>query len=184
VTASRYNRQQPAFWRRYALLLAAAVAAVVVAILVFVTTREDGNPAPDPRARQYRDFTACLLTDDKGIAGAAAAPVWAGMQDASGSTRAKVQYVPVMGAQTPQNAAPFLNGLAQGRCQVILAVGPAATGAVGDAAKRFPKSQFAVVNGKASGGNVSSVDGSPPDAVRPAVRDFVERKAREAAAPR
>jgi basic membrane lipoprotein Med (substrate-binding protein (PBP1-ABC) superfamily) len=183
VTATKYNGQQPAFWRRHALLLvAAAAAAVLLAIVVFVTTRHDEDTAPDPRARQYRDFTACLLTDDKGIAGAAAAPVWAGMQDASGSTRAKVQYVPVMGPQTPQNAAAFLNGLAQGRCQVILTVGPAASGAVGDAAKRFPKSQFAVVNGKASGGNVSSVDGSSPQAVRPAVRDFVEKKVREQSA--
>jgi hypothetical protein len=65
---------------------------------------------PAPRARQYLEFTACLLTDDHGITGPEAAPVWAGMQEASLATRAKVQFASVVGRQSVENAVPFLTG--------------------------------------------------------------------------
>lgn len=40
------------------------------------------DPA-EPRAREYRDVTVCLLTGAAGVTDPAAAPVWAGMQESS-----------------------------------------------------------------------------------------------------
>src|ERR1700761_9200785 len=80
----------------------AGVAAVVVVAglvpwLVWPST-------PAPRARVYKAFTACLLTDSRGIAGPQAAPVWAGMQKASLATHVKVEYLAVVGPDTVDNA--------------------------------------------------------------------------------
>nr|BFE65694.1 hypothetical protein GCM10020063_102200 [Dactylosporangium thailandense] len=70
------------------------------------------DPATEPpREREYLEFTACLLTPQDGVRGAAAGPVWAAMQDASQQTKAKVQYLEVSGAQTVENAVTFLNSL-------------------------------------------------------------------------
>lgn len=166
-----------AWWRSHALLIGAATAGVVgVLVVVLITWNSGEDEKPDPRARQYLDVTACLLTDDKGIAGAAAAPVWAGMQDASAATRAKVQYLAVAGEQTPQNAGTFLASLAQGRCTVIVAVGAAPVAAVEPTAKQFPKLDFVVVGGKA--GNVRAVAATAPADVRAEVRDLITAKVR------
>ncbi|MFC4049395.1 hypothetical protein ACFOY4_06855 [Actinomadura syzygii] len=78
----------PVGWRASALV---ALAAVVVGAVCFAFLR----PSPEPRARQYIAFKACLLTDSRGIAGAEAAPVWQGMRRASLKTRAKIQYLAV-----------------------------------------------------------------------------------------
>jgi basic membrane lipoprotein Med (substrate-binding protein (PBP1-ABC) superfamily) len=98
------------------------------------------------------------LTDERGITGQEAAPVWAGMQDASLATRAKVQYVSVSGSQTADGAVPFLSSLAQGRCDRVFAVGAVPVGAVAKSAAQFPKVRFVVVGGGAAGPNVSTVD--------------------------
>jgi|tagenome__1003787_1003787.scaffolds.fasta_scaffold20883317_2 basic membrane lipoprotein Med (substrate-binding protein (PBP1-ABC) superfamily) len=135
------------------LFVAAAALLVAIAATVWLAWPTD----PAPRARAYLDYTACLLTDDHGVAGAAGAPVWAGMQKASADTRAKVQYASVAGPQTADNAVPFLTGLAQSRCDLVLAVGDGPVGAVGRVAARFPRTRFVVVGAKVAGGNVSTV---------------------------
>ena len=131
------------------------------------------EPAPAPRARLYTDSSACLLTDGHGLAGAQAAPVWAGMQDASLATRAKVSYLPVTGAETAENAAPFLAGLVQRRCDVVVAVGPAQVSAVAANAVKFPRVRFVVVGdgGGSLAGDVTRVGDTGPAAVRAAIRD-------------
>jgi hypothetical protein len=122
---------------RRARWLPVAAGLVVPALLVWALW-----PTPkqteQPRARQYLDFTACLLTDADGVTGAQAAPVWAGMQDASQATHAKVQYLSVSGPQTVENAMPFLNSLAQGHCDLVVAVGDAPVAAVRAGAGKFP----------------------------------------------
>jgi hypothetical protein len=55
--------------------------------------------------------------------GAAAAPVWAGMQDASLATHAKVQYLQVTGEATVGNALPYLATLVQRRYAVVFGAG-------------------------------------------------------------
>jgi hypothetical protein len=125
--------------------LAAVVAVLGLAVGLWVWWSDVSSPAP--RARQYTDCSACLLTGAQGVIGAQAAPVWAGMRDASLATRAKVSYLPVTGAQTRENAAPFLAGLVQRRCDVVVAVGDAQVSAVAVAASGYPKVRFVVVGG-------------------------------------
>lgn len=104
---------------------AAGVAAVAALALVGVWLLDDEESTPpDPRARQYTEVDACLLTGEKGIlAGTPAATVWQGMQEASLDTRARVTYIPVMGPQTADNVRPFFNSLMQRQCEIVLAVG-------------------------------------------------------------
>jgi hypothetical protein len=122
-----------------------------------------------PRARQYLAFSACLLTDAQGIAGPQAAPVWAGMRDASAATGARVEYFAVAGTQTTDNALPYLNGMLRRHCDVVLAVGSAPAAAVSASVSGWPGVRFVVV----SGANVVRIGASAPDAVRSAVRDAV-----------
>jgi len=137
---------------------------------------------PPPRARPYLEYTACLLTDAQGVAGAAAAPVWAGMQDASLATHAKVQYLPVVGEATVGNALPYLANLVQRRCAVVFAVGPAQVAAVAADAAKHPEVRFVVAAGSASGANVTAIDSSDPAQVRGQadriLRDAVRRTTR------
>jgi basic membrane lipoprotein Med (substrate-binding protein (PBP1-ABC) superfamily) len=159
----RLSWSRPFARRRW---LAVAVAALIVAAGVAWLAWPS---EPAPRAREYLQFTACLLTDERGITGPEATPVWAGMQDASLATRAKVQYVSVSGPQTVDNAVPFLASLAQGGCDRVFAVGPVPVGAVARSAAQFPKVRFVVVGGDAPGPNVSKVNAASPAAVRSSV---------------
>jgi basic membrane lipoprotein Med (substrate-binding protein (PBP1-ABC) superfamily) len=132
-------------------------------------------PRPEPpRARPYLAFTACLLTDEEGITGAAA-PVWAGMQEASLATRAKVQYLAVDGPSTVENVTPFLASLVQRRCDVVVAVGPAEVAAAQAAAGRASTTKFVLVSGAPSTPklNVTVVASQPADQVTVAVRDAI-----------
>ncbi|HEY4867303.1 MAG TPA: hypothetical protein VIK45_17525, partial [Candidatus Dormibacteraeota bacterium] len=78
------------------------MAVVAVVAIALEVTSAGGPPA---RARQYLSFTACLLTDSRGLAGAQASAAWAGLEQASASTRAQVQYLSVSQGAA---AAPYL----------------------------------------------------------------------------
>ena len=156
--------------------LAGGVAVLLVAGLVWAVWPAEER-VPQARERQYLDYTACLLTDDKGLTGADAAPVWAGMQEASLSTRAKVQYLSIAGEQTVANASTFVASQAQGGCDLILAAGQLPVAAVEGSAGTFPKNAFLVVGGTAKG-NISTVDGSPAEVqsgVKRIITDAVRR---------
>ena len=134
----------------------AAVALVVLGVVLALwVTRE-----PEPRARQYLDFTACLLTDAQGVAGPEAAAAWASMQEASLETRAKVQYLAVAGEQTTANALTFLASLAQSNCSLVFAAGDLPRDAVVAGAGRFPGVKFVIVGSGPTAPNVSTVDKS------------------------
>lgn len=144
-----------------------------VLVLVLLLWLLPGRSEP-PRERRYRDVTACLLTDSHGLVGEPAATVWAGMQDASLETLAKVQYLSVTGEQTKQNATLFLNSLGQGGCAIVVAVGDAPTQAALTGAVTFPQVRFVLVGAQGSGApNVSSVEVSESKAMRAAVKDVV-----------
>jgi basic membrane lipoprotein Med (substrate-binding protein (PBP1-ABC) superfamily) len=130
----------------------------------------------DPRARPYLEFTACLLTDSSGVAGTAGAPVWAGMQNASLATGVKVQFLAVVGPQTPENAVTFLNSLAQARCDLIFAAGELPVAAVGLGAGAFPNGRFYVVGGGRPTTNVTRIDGDVSSEVRKVVSTAVQGK--------
>jgi hypothetical protein len=171
--AERWNRLRHLVGRHrwpFTALALVILGGAVWAVVVLVAR----SPAPPPpRARQYLDFTACLLTDERGITGPEAKPVWAGMQDASSATRAKVQYLTVSGPQTVDNAVPYLNALAQRHCNLVLAAGTVPAGAVGRSAGQFPGTRFVVVGPGTTAGNVVVVPTTTPETVRPAVSRIV-----------
>jgi basic membrane lipoprotein Med (substrate-binding protein (PBP1-ABC) superfamily) len=169
MLAAARRRKQP-WWRREAVsarwrsagrrarLITVTGAAVVVAAAVALVA-VIGSSAPPPRARQYLAFTACLLTGSQGLSAAGAGPAWAGLQQASLATRAKVQYLPVMTGTTAAAAAPYLASLTTRHCSVIVAVGAPQVAAVAAAARRYPSVRFAVVGGGAAGRNVTAITG-------------------------
>jgi hypothetical protein len=98
--------------------------------------------APVPRARQYLDLSACLLTDPGGVVpGTAAAPVWSAMESASLATHVMVSYLPDTG---PGDAGPMLNTLIERKCGVIVTTG-APPGTVVAVAKANPHQRFLLV---------------------------------------
>lgn len=150
-------------------------AALVVLGVGLVWTLWPAPAAEPPRARQYLDFTACLLTGEQGIADAAAAPAWAGLQDASLATHAKVQYLAVTGPQTVENATPFLASLAQAGCNLVFAAGDVPVAAIDQHHKEFPAVRFFPVGGGLPQSNVSPVLGQAPDEIRAAVDGVLTR---------
>ena len=129
-----WTRWRPTVRQRW--WLAGGAAFVLVVALTWALWPAS-EPDPPPRAREYLDYTACLLTGDRGIADPQAAPVWAGLQDASLATRAKVQYLAVTGPQTAENGVP-------GDCRVAehTAVPSATSGTARPSAKSAASSRF------------------------------------------
>jgi basic membrane lipoprotein Med (substrate-binding protein (PBP1-ABC) superfamily) len=151
-------------------VLLGAVVAVAVGFTVW-TLWPSARPAP--RARSYLAFTACLLTDAQGVTGAAARPVWAGMQDASLATRAKVQYLPAMAATRTADVLPYLASLVQRHCDVVVTVGPAQVDAVTTVAGRYPDVRFVVVGRAPAGPNVTVIDTASAQQVRDRVSALI-----------
>ncbi len=137
---------------------ATAVSIVVIALLVWWLWPSRKPAADQPLARQYREFTVCLLTDERGVRGPEAQPMWAGIQEAAEAARVRSQYLSVAGEQTGANAATFLASLAQGQCDMVFAAGAAPVEAVQAKAHIFPHTRFYVVNPRTPVANVSAVD--------------------------
>ncbi len=148
----------------------AAAALAVVVLLAWVCWPSDPPPS---RQREYRAETACLLTGEQGVTAPEAAPVWAGMQEASSATRVKIQYLEVNGPQTAANAESFLASLVQSRCDLILTVGAAPVGALRATAARFPSVQFVGIGGGVAAENVSVMEADGPDVVRRKASELV-----------
>lgn len=148
----------------------ATAVAVVLGSLLWLWLRPP--PAEPDRERPYRAESVCLLTDADGIRGAQAVPVWAGMQQASEATLVKVSHVAVSGEQTADNAATFIAGMAQGRCDLLLAVGEAPVQAAVSAAANFPGTRFVVVGAPAAG-PVRAIGGDAASARR-LVEEFAD----------
>ncbi|MFF1739503.1 type 1 periplasmic-binding domain-containing protein [Streptomyces mirabilis] len=133
--------------RGVAMVAGAVIVAVAVAVTGYFLSRTDTKrQVPDTRARHYKDVDACLLTGKDGItAGTTAAEVWQGMQDASLKTHARVSYVPVTGEQSAANARPYLNGLLQRSCDVVIATGKPEVTAATQTAPQYQKVDFVLV---------------------------------------
>ncbi|MGW3247612.1 BMP family ABC transporter substrate-binding protein [Streptomyces sp. NPDC001070] len=135
-----------------------------------------------PTARAYRDVDACLLTDGRGVVpGSQAAPVWAGMQDASARTRVRVSFLQVMGPDTEGNAVPYVNSLVEQQCSVVVGVGGAEVKAV-RAVARKPRAavRFVVVGDGPAGTGVALVPAGGAEQVREAVSRTLTELARSA----
>jgi hypothetical protein len=161
--------------RGWVVAAAGVVVAGVVALVVWWPS--GGEPdLPPARARVYADFSACLLTGEQGLASPGIAPVWAGLQDASGDTGIKVSYLAAAGPATDANYLPYVNSLAQRRCDVILTVGEPGTTVALAQAGAHAAIRFVTVGGSGRpAGNVS------PVGVTGHVREDVAAVVREAA---
>jgi hypothetical protein len=95
-----------------------------------------------PRARQYLNVSACLLTDQAGVnPGTPGASVWAAMESASLATHVMVSYLPDTG---PTDITPMLNTLVQRKCAVIITAGAEASQVIGTA-RANPHQHFLLV---------------------------------------
>lgn len=171
-------------WRSPGMLLAAALsvaaaAGLTIGVLVFAPGA--GRQLPPARACAYENVDACLLTGPSGVAGSAA-QVWAGMEDASRATTARVSYLAVTGPATVANATPYLGSLLVRGCRVIVAAGaPERAAALADA-PRYPKIRFVVTGTAPARANVTAV-AFAPSGMRAAVASAVESGVRGAGGP-
>lgn len=164
-------------WRRRQRILVAVgvgtVAAIAAsAVIWLLQPPTDADPV---RERRYRDATACLLTDDKGLTGEPTAATWAGMQDASTATLVKIQYLSVSGPQTPANALTYFNSLASQSCTVLIAVGEIPVAGMTAGRSRFPATRYAAVGHDPADPTVTLIDAAPEEATRTAIRELVTR---------
>lgn len=159
--------------RRHWRALTALAALIVAAVLALLLWPTPARYLPPPRARVYQAFDACLLTGAQGLADPAAAPVWAGMQDASTATQAKVSYLAAAGPATVGNALPYLAALLQRHCDVILAAGPAPLAAVTQVAPGNPTVHFIDIGGASPSPNVSVVANASATDIRTAVATLI-----------
>ena len=113
-----------------------------------------GRVLPPARARAYENVDACLLAGAKGLADPTAAQVWAGMEDASKTTTARVSYLAVTGPPTEAAAEPYVGSLLVQGCKVVVASGPAERAAALAEAGKFSDVRFIVQGATA---------GSPPN---------------------
>ncbi|MEU9399230.1 BMP family ABC transporter substrate-binding protein [Streptomyces sp. NPDC048242] len=151
--------------------LGAVVLAGVAGVCLWPASESGGEL---PTARVYRDVDACLLADSRGVApGVPAAPVWAGMQEASRATRARVSFLSAMGPDTQANVVPYVNSLVQEHCSVVVAVGSAEVRAARSVAPHQKGVRFVVVGDGSDSANVSVVKAGNAAQVREGVRGAV-----------
>lgn len=161
--------------RNARLFAVAAIACLSFAAVVATWLAWPSNPsaAGADRVRQYSNTRACLLTSSSGVNDPLASAVWAGMQGASGSTRAMVSYLPVPADATEATASPYVASLVQRQCGVIVAVGPAQVAAATADAARFGQVRFIVVTGHSVNSGVIRVSPAPAAQVHSAVQAAV-----------
>ncbi|MEV6348070.1 hypothetical protein [Actinoplanes sp. NPDC051851] len=145
---------------------------MTVAVLIGLTTWALW-PEP-PRQREYLDATACLLTDEKGIAAEPATSVWATMQELSAVSLVRVQYLPVNGPQTAGNAVTYATSLAIGRCGAIVATGEPQAAAVGQIAATYPAIRFITVGAGTTADNVEVVTETTGEALRGTLKNHLD----------
>lgn len=145
--------------------------AVVIAVGVWALWPES------PRARVYRDATACLLTDNRGVIVEPAASVWAVMEKSSVDTRVRLEHLRVVDPQTPENAAGYLTSFASTGCGMIVAVGEAPAGAVALRAATFPDIPFITVGDGTAAANVEVFGPSSTAEIQDAVRGHFDELA-------
>lgn len=137
---------------------AAAGGAVLAGAAAWALWPQDAPEKLPVRAREYTDVRICLLADREGVTGAAAAPVWAGMQDASARTHAQVSSLKVTGEESVGRAQIVANTLVQQKCSTVLAAGETESAALRAIAPANAGVRFVVVGTGASAGNLTVLD--------------------------
>ncbi|WP_422739679.1 hypothetical protein ACN263_10940 [Micromonospora sp. WMMD729] len=141
------------------------VGLVALAVAIVLTWIVWPDPTTAPRERQYRDVTACLLTDNRGLASRDARAAWTGMQRASVESLVQVQYLAANGVQDRSNVAAYFNTLAAQGCEMVIAVGVAPVDALIAGKDRFPAIRYVVVGGAPNVGMTIVEAGSPDEIV-------------------
>lgn len=155
--------------------MASVLAVCFIAAIALWAVLADRKSAPPPRQRVYSAYSACLLVGPGGLSGRGVAPVWSGLEDGSIATSAKVSYLAVVGAESPDNVATYANTLLVRKCDLVVAVGSGETAAVLDVAAANPTIHFAVVGATASGANVASIAASDANSVRGLTKQLLVR---------
>jgi hypothetical protein len=149
--------------------------AVVLAGLSVWLLRPDDPQPPAARERQYREVTACLLTDERGLEGDLAKPAWAGMQEASLANGVQVEYLSIAGPQTVDNGVTFFNTLGVQRCSVIVAAGPLPVASMVRGYRQFPDVRCVAVGGDPQGASFDVVDAGSPGTISSRVTDVLKK---------
>jgi basic membrane lipoprotein Med (substrate-binding protein (PBP1-ABC) superfamily) len=149
-----------------------AVLLVLIGIAILAWPR--GRDLPPTRAREYRDVDVCLLTGPAGITDPQTAAVWAGLQEASAATRARVSYLAVVGPETQANALPFAQSLIQKDCTVVVAAGSVQAGAAAALARDHRNTRFVLIGGTGAGDNVVIVPAAAAEQLRQQVSRAVQ----------
>jgi hypothetical protein len=158
-----------------------AVFALLTAIVVVAIAPHE-REVPPPRARQYTDHTACMLTDQQGLAGPEAAAVWAGMQRASVATLTKISYLAATGPATTANARTYAAALTQQHCQLVIGVGPSQAEALSAESANHTDLAFAAVIQNPQPGLISISPGTR-DSVSAAAEEIVTNSAHNTLPP-
>lgn len=129
---------------------AAGVAVSAAVIAAWMLWPGSGSPsAAGPRARQYLDASACLLTGAGGVSrGTAGGRAWDAMESASVASHVMVSHLP---SAEPADVPVLLNTLVERECGVIVVTG-ASQNQVTSAARANPGRRFILVtDGTAAG---------------------------------
>lgn len=121
-----------------------------------------------PRARQYTAQSVCLLTPPAGLADAAAAQAWAGLEDVSAKSHVQVRYLAVVGVDSPGADGPFLASLVSQGCQAVVVSGGAEIQAAEAEAARFPRTKFLLLGQSVARDNLLGISYLRVDAARSA----------------
>ncbi len=155
-------------WRLWGLAAGILAVAILVGWLVW-----PGPSRPEAREREYLDFDACLLVGEGGLVRDPGAATWAGMRDASTSTRVRVSYVEVLGDQNSESAEPYLAGLVNRKCSIVLAGDKAPVDAVTTMHSEFNDVSFITVGGIEKRENMTTI--AVDENTREAVKSLIIR---------
>jgi basic membrane lipoprotein Med (substrate-binding protein (PBP1-ABC) superfamily) len=155
-------------------IVAVCLGAGVILAAVLWPSSSGGRDLPPTRARVYAAWRACMVTGASGLSDPQAASVWAGMEQASAKTSAKVSYLTVAGQDTAGNARTYVATAAGEQCSLVIAVGGSQTQAVVAVARQFPRTRFAAVGQVGGGSNVSQITASSPGGLAAATAATVE----------
>jgi basic membrane protein A len=117
----------------------------IVAVLAAASLAVAGAVTPASAAKTTK---ACLALDTGGVDDKSFnASAWAGAQ-AAASSNTTVKYLV---AQSDADYAPNIKKLVDEGCNIVIGVGFLIASAIEDAAKKYPKTNFAIVDGGSSG---------------------------------
>ncbi|WP_329174530.1 hypothetical protein [Streptomyces sp. NBC_01477] len=136
-----------------------------------------GSSARITAANVSQNLRACLVT---GPTGAQEAPLvrgsWDGLRETAKNGKVNAQRFTVPDTK-PDVALPFLNGVVQQQCEVIITAGGPMQAATEAAARANPRQRFAIVGSPATRPNITAVAAADGPAAKAAVVKLVTRLA-------